>query len=470
MRTIASPIDGSPLDEVDEPAPAEISAALDAATIAAEQWRRRSATERGRVLLEASRLLRQHTSEIAELETLNTGKLLTETRREAARAADCFEYFGGYADKVTGTVVPVPGAYHAYTRREPFGVSLGVIPWNVPYFFAAKKIAPAIAFGNASVLKPSPETPLTALRLAALLREAGVPEDLVQVIPGGSATGAALVGDPRVKLIVFTGSDRTGRAVAKAAAANLTPVAMELGGKSPQLVFDDAQLDSVVEGVLTGIFGGCGQMCIAGSRLLVQESIADDLTARLAARVEAMIVGDPRDPDTEVGPQVTRRQADKTSSFISEGIEQGAQVAAQAPMPQRADLARGFFVAPTVFAGVRPDMRLAQEEVFGPVLAISRFRDEDEAIALAHDTQFGLAAGIWTNSASRAHRVAEVLRAGNIWINSYRVLSDMMPFGGVGMSGYGREGGTEAAGLYTWTKSVWTWTAEHSAVVFGGAR
>lgn len=463
MTAVFSPSTGEQIDEVPDTGPAALEAALTAADQAAPLWRAVPATERGALLLEMARRLRARADEIAQIETRNTGKLLADTRREAHRAAACFEYYGGYADKVLGTVIPVTGPFHVYTAREPYGVVAGVIPWNVPYFFAAKKIAPALAFGNVSVLKPAAETPLTALLLrqvvADVLADAGLPGEIVQVVPGGAEVGRAVVADPRVRLVVFTGSDRAGAAVGSAAAAHFAPSALELGGKSPQLVFADADLDAAVAGVVEGFAGSCGQMCIAGSRLYVQREVHEEFMQRLARSVAALRLGDPLHSGTQVGPQVTSAQAARTHSFIAAGEQAGARVAARAPAPDSPALAGGFWVAPTVFADVPADSPLLTEEIFGPVLCAGSFTDEDDAIALAHRSRFGLGAGVWTGDAGRAHRMAAALRVGTVWVNTYRILSDLVPFGGVGASGYGREGGSDAANLYTWTKSVWMATA-----------
>ncbi|CAB4566545.1 MAG: aldehyde dehydrogenase family protein [Actinobacteria bacterium] len=455
MSNIYSPITGEVIAQVADATLADVDLALDRATASFDKWRKVNPSARGRILIKVGQLIRDNADEISALETLNTGKRLADTKREAIRAAECFEYYGGYADKVVGSVVPVPGDFHAYTEREPYGVVVGIIPWNVPFFFAAKKIAPAIAFGNVSVLKPALETPLTALKLQEILLQAGIEEGVVQVLTGGSEIGKKLVSDHRTKLVVFTGSDKSGAAVGSAAAAHFAPAALELGGKSAQLVFADADLNAALDGVVEGITGSCGQMCIAGSRLYVEEKISADFIAGIKKRFDALIVGDPREKQTQVGPQVTALQAAKTLEYIEVAKRDGGKVLASSQLNLASQISKGFYVPPTAFTDLPNTSLSVQEEIFGPVLSISTFKNEEDALLKAHDTHFGLAAGVWTSDTSRAHRMAAELRVGNIWVNTYRILSDLMPFGGVGSSGYGREGGTDAPNLYTWTKSVW---------------
>ena len=455
MSNIYSPITGEVIAQIADSTLSDVDNALERATASFEKWRKVNPSARGRILIKVGQLIRDNADEISALETLNTGKRLADTKREAIRAAECFEYYGGYADKVVGSVVPVPGDFHAYTEREPYGVVVGIIPWNVPFFFAAKKIAPAIAFGNVSILKPALETPLTALKLQEILLQAGIEEGVVQVLTGGSEIGKKLVSDYRTKLVVFTGSDKSGAAVGSSAAAHFAPAALELGGKSAQLVFADADLNAALDGVVEGITGSCGQMCIAGSRLYVEEKISADFIAGIKKRFDALIVGDPREKQTQVGPQVTALQATKTLEYIEIAKHDGGKVLSSTQLNLASQISKGFFVPPTAFTDLPNSSLSVQEEIFGPVLSISTFKNEEDALLKAHDTHFGLAAGVWTSDTSRAHRMAAELRVGNIWVNTYRILSDLMPFGGVGSSGYGREGGTDAPNLYTWTKSVW---------------
>ncbi|MFW6197854.1 MAG: aldehyde dehydrogenase family protein, partial [Myxococcota bacterium] len=359
MATVHDPVTGQRIRDVADFTRGEVDTALDRAVSGAQQWGAVSPTERGRLLVGAAAALRERAEEFATLESQNTGRPLHNTLGEASRAAAALEYYGGYADKVQGTTVPMVGErYHTYTLREPRGVALGIIPWNAPYVFAALKVAPALAFGNSLVLKPAQETPLTALLLAEVLADAGIPDGALQIVTGGGDVGAMLTGDHRPDVIAFTGHHATGQAVAEAGAANLTPVSLELGGKSPQLIFDDADLDAALEAVMLGIFGQTGQMCIAGPRIYVQASVYDTFAERLAERVRTLRVGDPSDPRTQIGPQTTAQQRDKTLEMIEAGVAAGATIAAQAPMPTHERTHGGYFTPPTVFTDVEPDMSI----------------------------------------------------------------------------------------------------------------
>ncbi|MCT2236404.1 aldehyde dehydrogenase family protein, partial [Dietzia cinnamea] len=456
MTNIYKPATGELIREVPDTPLEEIDAVMEKARNAYKSWGALPGSVRSDFLFKLADELDARTEEIARLEAQNTGKAIRETTAEASRMPRSVRYWAGWADKIYGTTVPVSPDFHVYTLREPFGVVVGIIPWNVPYIFAIRKIVPALATGNVIVLKPALETPLSALMIEEACRAVGIPDGVVQVVTGGGELGAALVAHPTTDLICFTGFHETGKAIARSAADNLTPTIQELGGKSPQIVFDDADLEEAMEAVLVGVFSGTGQMCFAGSRLLIQDSIADRFVEELTDRVKRLRVGDPEDPDTQIGPHVTSTQRDKTLRMIEAGKNEGATVLAQSSLPTQEELAGGFFVPPTVFGDVTPDMSIFTDEVFGPVLAVTRFSTEEEAVELANKTEFGLAAGVWTSDSSRVHRLANEIHAGMIWLNTYRIVHDMVPAGGYGLSGYGYEAGQEALTQLTRNKSVWT--------------
>lgn len=414
-------------------------------------WAGISASDRGRMLWKVGQVIRERAQELAKLESVDTGKPFVEALYgDIPHAAGAFEYFGGWSNKIAGDVLPVPPRFLDYTRREPVGVVGAIIPWNFPLQMAAMKIAPALAMGNCIILKPAEQTPLTAFALAGILEEVGLPKGVVSVLPGFGETGAAIVAHPGIDKVTFTGSTAVGKQIMRSAADTLKRVSLELGGKSPNIVFEDADLKRAIRGVTTGIYYNQGQMCTAGSRVLVHERIQDAFMEAFMEATGKIRPGDPLDKDTRMGSLVSREQLERVSEYVALGQQEGASLA----MGGSAGEGDGYFFNPTVFTDVRPEHRIAQEEIFGPVVAVTPFADEEEALAIANDVSYGLASGIWTNDLSRAHRVAHGLKAGTVWVNTYNALWNEAPFGGYKQSGHGREGGRYGAELYTEIKNV----------------
>jgi len=453
-----NPSTGEVLTQVAEGDRADVDRAVAAArrTFDEGKWSGMDARKRGKVLFAIADALEAHADELARLETMDNGKPVREARAfDVEGTIECFRYYAGWADKIDGDVIPVPGPFLNYTRREPIGVCGQIIPWNYPLQMAAWKVAPALACGNTVVLKPAEQTPLTALALARIAHEAGLPAGVLNVVPGfGETAGAALVAHPDVDKIAFTGSTPVGKLIQREAAGTLKRVSLELGGKSPNIVLADADIEAAVRGATSAIFYNTGQACTAGSRLLVQESVRDELVEKLVKRADSMRPGNPLDPKCRMGPLVSQEQLDRVVGYIEKGKSEGAELVYGGDRPD-IDGNRGYFLNPTIFDRVTPEMTIAREEIFGPVLAVTSFKDLDEAIALGNSTEYGLAAAIWTRDVGKAHRAAAAIRAGTVWINMYHTLDTGSPFGGYKQSGYGRELGKYALDLYTQVKSVW---------------
>lgn len=435
----------------------DVDAAVSAARAALDgPWGAMSPSERGRVIRRIADNVALHARELALIETTDNGKVLRETQGQIAGIPDTYHYFAGAADKIQGdTISPPQTNFFTYTQPSPIGVVAAVLPWNSPLFLLASKLAPALAAGCTFVAKPAEQTPASTLAFARIALEAGLPPGVFNVVTGAGPTGAALVAHPGVDKVTFTGSTATGITVMKAAADHIAAVTLELGGKSPNIIFDDADIDAAINGVIAGIFAATGQTCIAGSRLLVARDLHDEVVARIVQRAQQIKLGDPLDLATEMGPIAFREQLDKVGGYVDLAVSEGAQLVCGGGRPTDPGLQEGFFHEPTVLTNVTNDMRVAREEIFGPVLSVIPFDTEEEAVRIANDTQFGLAAGIWTQNLQRAHRVAGRLKAGTIWVNAYRTLAYNVPYGGFKRSGLGRENGLEGLGEYLQTKSVW---------------
>jgi aldehyde dehydrogenase (NAD+) len=452
---VTNPATEEVIAEVAAAAPQDIDDAVTAARACFESdaWRGLSARQRGALLNRAADLLEQQADAMARLETLHNGKPLFESKIDVGMTVETLRYYAGWADKVTGSTLPVDGPFFTYTLREPTGVVAAIVPWNFPLNLASWKFAPALAAGCTVILKPASETPLTALAMAEIMRQAGLPPGAFNVLTGGGASvGSALVKHAGVDKIAFTGSTAVGQQIMRDAAGTVKRVTLELGGKSPNIIFADADLKAAVRGAQTGIFYGKGEVCAAGSRLLVERSVHDQVVDELAARAKKLVPGDPFDKNTRLGAVVSKKQQETVLSYIAAGKREAKLVAGGNPAKVNG---KGYFVEATVFDETKPGMKIVDEEIFGPVLAVVSFDGEDEGIRLANHTMYGLAAGIWTKDIQKAHRVARAVRAGTVWINTYNSYDSAAPFGGFKASGFGRDLGREALDGYTEVKTVW---------------
>ena len=446
--------------------PAASEADIDRAVEAADRafhdpaWAGLTASQRGKLLMRLGDLVAEHAPRLAELETRDTGKIIRETRAQIGYVAEYYRYFGGLADKVEGVHLPIDKPdMEVYLRREPIGVVAAIVPWNSQLFLSAVKLGPALAAGCTVVLKASEDGPAPLLEFARLVEEAGFPKGVVNIVTGfGEPAGRALTSHPKVSRVAFTGGPATARHVVRNTAENLAHTTLELGGKSPVLVFADADLDSAANAIVAGIFAATGQSCVAGSRLYIERPVHDRLVEILKAKAAAIRIGDPQDPATEMGPLATLRQREHIQALLDRSVAAGAKILCGGKAP--ADRTEGWFFEPTIVTAAGNEVPCVAEELFGPVLSIVPFEGEAEALALANDTRYGLAAGVFTTSLTRAHRLIRQLRAGIVWVNTYRAVSPIVPFGGYGRSGLGREGGSESILDYTRTKSVWIRTSD----------
>jgi len=454
-----NPATGEVLAQIAEGDKEDINRAVAAARAAFETgpWRKLTPSERGRLIWKLGDLVEKHNEELAQLESLDNGKPVTVARvADVPLTADLFRYMAGWATKIEGNTIPISsrhGQFLAYTLREPVGVAGQIIPWNFPLLMAAWKLGPALAAGCCIVLKPAEQTPLTALRLGELIQEAGIPDGVVNVVPGyGETAGAALAAHPDVDKIAFTGSTEVGKLIVHAAAGNLKKVSLELGGKSPNIVFDDADIDNTIPGAAMAIFFNHGQCCCAGSRLYVEQKQFDKVVDGVSQIASKIKVGPGMEPSTEMGPLVSEEQLNRVCGYLESGFSEGAKATAGGSRQGE----KGYFVKPTVLVNTNDKMKVVREEIFGPVVTAIPFKDVDDLIAKANNTEYGLAAGVWTRDIKKAHRTAAALRAGTVWINCYNVFDAALPFGGYKQSGWGREMGHEVLEMYTEVKSVCT--------------
>lgn len=454
-----NPATGEVLTQVAEASAADVDRAVQAARRAFEDgsgpWRKLSASERGRLIWRLADLVEKNIEELAELETLDNGKPIFESRYvDMPMVIDVLRYYAGLATKIHGETVNTSEAAFTYTLREPVGVVGLIVPWNFPLLLASWKIGPALACGNTIVLKPAEQTPLTTLKLGELAIEAGFPAGVINIVTGGPETGKAIVAHPGIDKIAFTGSTTVGKEIMRGAADTLKRVTLELGGKSPNIVFSDADVDNAVKGAINGIFYGKGEVCNAGSRLFLERKLKDEFTEKLVARVSKMKPADPLDPKTKLGAIVSQEQMHTVLSYIHAGKKEGAKLVAGGNRVS-VDGSKGFFIEPTIFGDVQNDMKIAREEIFGPVLSVLSFDDVDEVIEQANNNPYGLAAAVWTRDVKKAHRVSRRLKAGTVWINTYGLMDAALPFGGYKSSGFGRELGAHAIEHYTELKTVW---------------
>jgi betaine-aldehyde dehydrogenase len=456
--TIASlnPHDGSKIADVAAAGKADVDKAVAAAKAAFPKWSNMAAMDRGRLLLKLADAVEANADELAKLESLDTGHPLRDTKGlDTPRTAVTFRYFGGMADKVEGSVIPVEAGFLNYLLREPVGVVGQVVPWNFPLMFTSWKMAPALAAGNCVIMKPAELTPLTSLKIAELMREVGFPDGVVNIVPGyGHIAGQYIAEHAEIGKVAFTGSTAVGRKIVQASSGNLKKVQLELGGKGANVVFEDASLAAAVNGAAFAIFHNQGQACIAGSRLVLHEGIADEFLDRFLQLAASIKIGNPLDPATELGPLTSEQHRDRVLSYVEVARGQGAKILLGGKPPADPALRQGYYVEPTVVRA-QPDDRVAQEEVFGPFVTVLTFKDDEEALAIANGTEYGLGGGLWTTDLQRAHRFARQMKSGMVWINCYKRVNPASPFGGVGSSGYGREMGFEVMREYTQTKSVW---------------